>query len=105
MTSPLHLPVGAHGTDHLGAGVEEPIARICCYCTPAHVMSEGSRPASHGMCEIATAREMARLDALEAEAGGIGVDPVSQVALGIAAGLQAVLGGDGPLGKRQGELG
>lgn len=32
-----------------------PAKRICSWCRPPHVMSEGSLPATHGMCAKATA--------------------------------------------------
>jgi hypothetical protein len=36
---------------------EPPPARlVCCYCTPHHVMREGSEPVSHGACPIGIAK-------------------------------------------------
>lgn len=98
MSSPLHPPVGPHCTDHLAAGVEEPtasalpIAKRCVWCTPPHVISNGTLPASDGMCDAAVAREMARLDALEA--GRIGAtDPVIEgYARAIRGGLDLLFG-------------
>lgn len=95
---PLQLPSEGDALQHSG---EQPTPGalpqlVCCYCTPHHVMREGSLPASHGMCDIAYAKADAELTALEAGGKAVPVDDL-MLAYGraIQGGLDLIFGGKG----------
>ena len=48
----------AHQSDAI-----EPMARVCCYCDPWHVMAPGTYPATHGACPPRLAELLAEIEA------------------------------------------